>query len=75
MMYDFYGGHGFMWIFGMGIWIVAIIFVLLLLFKIPGMLFSKSDRYDDAFETLKARYVKGEITEEEFENMKRVLRK
>ncbi|MCB4205196.1 SHOCT domain-containing protein [Deferribacterales bacterium Es71-Z0220] len=75
MMYDFYGGHGFMWIFGMGIWLVVIIFVLYLLVKIPGMFFTKNNNYNDALDILKTRYAKGEITEEEFENMKNVLRK
>jgi len=64
-----------MWIFGMGIWIIVIIFVLYLLFNVSGIKFSKNDSSKEALETLRVRYAKGEITEEEFENMKRVLRK
>mgnify|MGYP001815649477 FL=1 len=65
-MYDghFMGG-GIVWIF----WII----ILLVLFWLFNFSYRKTGKNKSASEILEERYAQGEITEEEFEEKKRVL--
>lgn len=78
---EYYWMHG-MWIFPVVMPIVMIIVLLIALFLIFGQGRFRPPWYDrghyedrpsseDALDILKRRYAKGEITKEEFEQMKR----
>jgi len=61
-----------MWIF----WIVLIVIVVLLLRGVAGGLSSSPPRRQDTpLEILKARYARGEINDEEFQQRRRELEK
>ena len=78
-LYDSYGGWGpgtMMGWFGGGImmllfWVLIIIFIVWVVQKV-GNNDSKSD--SSALDILKERYVKGEITKEQFEVMKKDIK-
>jgi putative membrane protein len=73
-------GPGFMLI-GMIFWILVIIGVVLLIVwlvnqnKTNTVSRAQNQNSDSAMEILKQRYAKGEITDDEFEDMKRKLEK
>ncbi|KAA0257182.1 SHOCT domain-containing protein [Deferribacter autotrophicus] len=66
-------GFGFMGIFGIIFWAIFIILAVWVI-SVGFKLFDKSniivEKRDRALEILKERYAKGEITKEEFEEMK-----
>ena len=71
-----YGGHMMDWNYGLGgfIWLLIILVVLLgvVIYFIKNR--EKLKEYDEAsLEILKQRYAKGEITREQFEEMKKDL--
>lgn len=76
MMWDGFGGMGWGWI-GFGIvhmllfWVVLILAIVALLKWLAGS--SGSASGGRALEILKERYAKGELTREQFEQMKREL--
>ncbi|MGA1845457.1 SHOCT domain-containing protein [Deferribacter abyssi] len=79
MMHGFGGGYGFgfLGVFNMIIWLVILIAVIYAIFYlIKGLGSNKNiekSSSHEALNTLKQRYAKGEITREEFLNMKRDL--
>ena len=66
-MHDWYFGgmHGVWWI----LWLILIFWIFLIPYPTPGQRRSK----DKAMETLRERYARGEINDEEFEQRKKVL--
>ena len=73
MMWGGFDGVGWGWI-GLGVihmglfWILAVIGIVVLVRWLAG---GPSDERPRALDILKARYAKGEITREQFEQMKR----
>lgn len=65
--YHFWGMHFFWWIF----WIIILIWIFLTPWDIPGQRIKR----DSALGFLKKRFAKGEISLEEFEQFKKVLKK
>lgn len=65
--YHFWGMHFFWWIF----WIIILIWIFLTPWDIPGQRIKR----DTALGILKKRFAKGEISLEEFEQFKKVLKK
>ncbi len=65
--YEFWGMHFFWWIF----WIIVIIWIFATPWDIPG----QRRRRDTPLNILKKRFAKGEITKEEYEEMKKTLGK
>jgi uncharacterized membrane protein len=57
---------GWLW---MGTWILAIIVMVWLITRSPG----SSRPTEDSFEILRARFARGEITQAEYEQARRVL--
>ena len=68
MMNGWYGGM-FMWI----LFVVVIVAVVLLITQITRPRRSDSSFRESSIDILKRRYARGEITKEEFENMKKDL--
>lgn len=74
MMWDGIGGMGWGWI-GLGMvhmllfWILVILGIVVLVRWLAAG--PPRDHLPDALEILKARYARGEITKEQFEQMKR----
>jgi len=65
-------GGGFMPMIGMGILMVLVVIAAILIIrKIAGK--NKNQAYDASIEELKTRFVKGEITEEEYLRMKKLI--
>jgi putative membrane protein len=70
-MWEWHGfgyGHGFMWI----IWIVIIVAIVFLIRAGGGSIGTSSDQ-ETAMEILKKRLARGEISEEEFKQKKKVM--
>ena len=59
------GLDGWLW---MGLWIVALLFMVWLLVREP-----RRNERDDALATLRARFARGEISPEEFEQARLLL--
>lgn len=74
MMWSGVDGLGWGWI-GLGMLHVALFWVLVVLgiVVLVRWLAGGSARYPSAIEILKARYAKGELTREQFEQLKREL--
>jgi putative membrane protein len=74
MMWDGFGGMGWGWI-GLGMvhmllfWVLVILGILVLGRRLAGG--PRNELLARAIDILKARYAKGEITREEFEQIKR----
>ena len=73
-----WGPHmwGWMWIFPLSFLVVCLFFLFVYLFRGPRWFCSSRDRRDlgeAAREILDRRYANGEITKEQYEEMKRVL--
>ena len=73
-----WGPHMFawMWIFPLSFLIVCLFFLFAFLFRNPGSFCGRRDRRDlseAVREILDRRYASGEITVEQYEEMKRVL--
>ena len=71
--YWWWHGFGFMWIFPL---LFLIVMILLLFRGVPGCFWRSSrrdDRRESPREILDRRYANGEITREQYEEMKRVL--
>ena len=69
-------GMGFMWIFPMMFIVVGLIFFFILLFRGPGWFYRswhRSGGRETARDILDRRYASGEITKDQYEEMKRVL--
>ena len=80
MMHGFggYGGFGFMGIFNILIWVIVIVGIIYFIFAIFRDFGSrrteiKTVEPDKSLKILKERYAKGEITKEEFLEMKKDL--
>tara|TARA_R110002111_G_scaffold144021_1_gene210192 strand:- start:691 stop:912 length:222 start_codon:yes stop_codon:yes gene_type:complete len=67
MMEDWYFG-GMHWIWW-GLWIVLIFWIFLIPYPTPG----QKRKKDSAMEILRERFARGEISEEEFEQRKKLL--
>lgn len=67
MMHDWYfvGMHWIWWI----LWLILIFWIFLIPYPTPGQRRSK----DKAMEALRERYAQGELSDEEFEQKKKVL--
>lgn len=70
----FCGGVGFMypwgWLIGAAVLIAAVVLLAVLVGRKK-----RKPRSDDALEALKLRYIKGEISEEDYQKMKEVVGK
>lgn len=62
----FWGMHGIWW----GLWILLILWIFLIPYPTPG----QKRKKDNAMEILRERFARGEISEEEFEQRKKLLR-
>jgi len=75
MMGGFFGGWGIAWMVLIFIFIAAIITGIILLVvwlvKRSGYPAETSTRAENALDTLKQRYARGEITREEYESIKK----
>lgn len=58
--------HGIWW----GLWILLILWIFLIPYPTPG----QKRKKDNAMEILRERFARGEISEEEFEQRKKLLR-
>jgi len=65
--YHFWGMHFFWWIF----WIIILIWIFATPWDIPGQRIKR----DSPLGILKKRFAKGEISKEEYEDMKKTLNK
>jgi putative membrane protein len=75
-MDPYWWGHhmfGWMWIFPLAFFILCMIFVFAFLFRGPGWFGRHGDRRESARDILDRRYASGEITGEQYEEMKRRL--
>ena len=63
-------GWGGMWI-GWLFWIIVIVVIVYLLVRFAGRNQQTTERGDTAIDILKKRYAQGEITKEQFEEMKK----
>jgi putative membrane protein len=76
MMWNGFEGMGWGWI-GFGVvhmllfWVLVILGIVALMRALSGGPRNEGERPAHAMEILKARYAKGEITREQFEQMKR----
>ena len=70
--YMIWGGHGYGWI----IWIIALFVIIWIVIRIANA--GQNRRTDSSGETpqdiIKKRYARGEISKEEFEQMKKDLK-
>lgn len=61
--------HGDYWGMGWGMWIIPVLFVVLIIFLFRNN--NVQSQNETPLEILKKRYAKGEITKEQFEEMKK----
>jgi putative membrane protein len=78
MMGGLFGGFGFVWMIFIFLFVIAIIAGVIILIawavrRSSSMEQPQQKSISTAMETLKERYAKGEITKEEFENIKKDL--
>jgi uncharacterized membrane protein len=79
LLYSLYLGHpyySYFPLFGFG-WLIVIILLASFVFRLafrPWRKWGGYRRYDPAFQTLRERYARGEITKDQFRNMVRDLR-
>ena len=74
---NWWGPHmfGWMWIFPFTFMIICLIFLFAFLFRGPGWFWGHRDHsHETAREILDRRYAGGELTKEQYEEMKRNLR-
>ena len=76
MMGGLFGGFGFIWMIFIFLFILAIIAGIIILIvwavrKAGSTQKTSQESIDKAIQTLKERYAKGEITKEEYEEMKK----
>ena len=64
------GGHGF-WMWGM--WIIPLIIILAIIFSVKNNSSAEKQNPESPLEILKKRYAKGEITKEQFEEIKKYI--
>ncbi|MCF8241557.1 MAG: SHOCT domain-containing protein [Melioribacteraceae bacterium] len=70
MFHDgFMGGMSFGWLF----WIVVIVLVVYLIVRFANQQNTRTTSNESALDILKKRYARGEITKEEFDEMKNDL--
>lgn len=74
----FYGapawGHGLSWAFPVGGMILALLVLALVIVAIVALVrYSRRVPRSESLEILKARYARGEISKDEFEEMRRTL--
>ena len=67
MMHDWYFG-GMHWIWWI-LWLILLCWIFLIPYPTPG----QNRRKDKAMEALRERYARGELSDEEFEQKKKVL--
>jgi putative membrane protein len=65
--YHFWGMHFFWWVF----WVIILIWIFATPWDIPG----QRTKRESPLGILKKRFAKGEISKEEFEEMKKTLEK
>lgn len=71
MMHKYYGHywgmHWFWWVF----WIIILLWIFIIPYNIPG----QRNKKETPLDIRKKRYAKGEITPQEYEEMKKMLEK
>ena len=70
---DFFPFHAFGFVFMILFW-ALVIYGIISLLKSVGIQHKKNESKDEPLEILKIRYAKGEITKEQFEEMKKHLK-
>ena len=73
MMWPYYGGDGWSWLWGAGMMVLFLIGVIFLGFWALRSLSGPGDKSDTAMETLRRRLASGEISPEDFEKTKKAL--
>lgn len=68
--YQFGQWHGFMWIYMLIFWVLVVLGIIYLVNRISG---TKNKTTQDPMDILKSRYAKGELTDDQFEKMKKKL--
>jgi putative membrane protein len=61
--------HGYYWGMGWGMWLIPIIVIVLLVFFLRNN--TSQSKNETPLDILKKRYAKGEITKEQFDEMKK----
>ena len=67
-----YGSYGYGWIAPAAVGIILLVIILYFLFRGPG---AQNKKEGSSLEILRERYAKGEITKEQFEEMRKDLEK
>lgn len=73
MMWPYYGGDGWSWLWGAGMMVLFLGGVIILGFWAIRSLSSPRQTGDSAMETLRRRLASGEISQEDFEKTKKAL--
>ena len=73
MMWPYYGGDGWGWLWGAGMMVLFLIGVIFLGLWAIRSLSHPMHTGDPAMETLRRRLASGEITQEDFEKTKKAL--
>lgn len=69
--YHGYGGYNYGWVYA----VIGVIILLVILYLVLRRPETQEKRDDEALGILRERYAKGEITKEEFEEMKKNIKK
>ena len=64
---------GRFWGMGWGMWIIPLVVILIIVFAVKSNPFGEKQNSESPLEILKKRYAKGEITKEQFEEMKKSI--